>query len=231
MRGVLVAGLLAAAPAAFANAPPIESARSGVIEVKFGGYRPLVDRTRGLAEGARPYATTFGNRAMIIAELEYDHMLFQELGSLGVGAGIGYAELYAKATVVGTGEPAAESTSLKVVPMRLLAVYRFDYGALHHNIPFTPFVKAGLVYTPFWASTGADLERASGGQWGYVVSAGVGFMLDFLDPRTQRDFDSELGVNHTYLFAEYTFEEVNDFGQGGLDLSSRRFSVGLAFDF
>ncbi len=52
-----------------------------------------------------------------------------------------------------------------------------------------------------------------------------------LEPRLQRDFDSELGVNHTYLFAEYTYEDVNGFGTEGINLSSRRFSFGLAFEF
>lgn len=231
MKGVFSAVvLLASLSASAAIGPSYESPRSGVIEVKLGGYRPFVDRTAGL-DGATPYASTFGNKAMLLGEIEYDHMLYQQLGSLGFGLSIGYAEKYGRATVVGTGEPAAESTSLKVLPLRLLGVYRFDYGALHYGIPFTPFVKAGLVYAPFWATTGAGIENASGGQWGYMFSGGIGFMLDFIDPRIQRDFDSEMGVNHTYVFAEYTLEEINDFGTGGLDLSSRRLSIGLAFDF
>lgn len=231
MKRVLSAVVVLAASSAWAQGDSSwESPRSGVIEVKLGGYRPMVDRTAGL-DGATPYATTFGNKAMLLGEIEYDRMLYQRFGSLGFGLGIGYAEKYARATVVGTGEPAAESTSLKVLPMRVLGVYRFDYGALNYGIPFTPFVKAGLVYAPFWASTGAGVESAEGGQWGYMFSAGLGFMLDFIDPRIQRDFDSEMGVNHTYVFAEYTLEEINDFGTGGLDLSSRRLSVGLAFDF
>ena len=207
-----------------------QSPRSGVIEVKLGSYRPLIDSEPGLTNA--PYAETFGNSGMLMVEFEYDRMLFQSFGSAGFGIGIGYAEKYSRATVTTTGDPAAESTSLKVLPLRALAVYRFDFAALKYNVPLTPFVKAGLVYAPFWASKGSGLtaEGDSGGQWGYAFSAGLGFMLDVIDQRIQRDFDSEMGVNHTYAFAEYTYEDVSDFGRGFV-LSSRRFSFGLAFDF
>jgi D-methionine transport system permease protein len=39
--------------------------------------------------------------------------------------------------------------------------------------------------------------------FGLSFTAGLSFMLDFLDQRLARDFDSSVGVNHTYLFAEF----------------------------
>ena len=56
-------------------------------------------------------------------------------------------------------------------------------------------------------------------------------MLDVLEPRLARDFDSDVGVNHSYLFAEYTHAEVNNFGGGGFNLSTRHWMFGLALDY
>ena len=74
-------------------------------------------------------------------------------------------------------------------------------------------------------------NKGSGGKWGWGATGGLAFMLDVLQPRFARDFDSDLGVNHSYLFAEYTYADVNNFGAGGLNLSSRRWMFGLALDY
>ncbi|NTX54459.1 hypothetical protein HR086_24495, partial [Myxococcus sp. CA039A] len=57
------------------------------------------------------------------------------------------------------------------------------------------------------------------------------FLLDVLQPRFARDFDSGLGINHSYLFAEYTYADVDNFGKPGFVLSSRRWMFGLALDY
>ena len=46
------------------------------------------------------------------------------------------------------------------------------------------------------------------------------------------EFDTESGVNNSYLFAEYTTSEVNDFGSDeSMELSSDHLSFGLMFEF
>jgi hypothetical protein len=61
--------------------------------------------------------------------------------------------------------------------------------------------------------------------------AGVSLLLDVLEPRFARDFDTSLGVNHSYLFAEYTYAKVNNFGGEGFNLSDRYWMFGLALDY
>jgi hypothetical protein len=78
--------------------------------------------------------------------------------------------------------------------------------------------------------TNAAGVAGAGISWGYFFTGGLMLMLDFLDPRLARDFDSEMGVNHSYIFAEFDYEQVDSFGAPALNLSSRRFSFGLAFD-
>ena len=213
-----------------------ESPRSIEVELKLGTYKPLIDREKALT--GKPYDETFGGAPMLLGELEVDRELWQKVGTLSVGFSIGYAEKYAKATILddtGASQPSAERTGFFVLPLRLLATYRFDYAAQQWGIPFVPYGKVGLGYTPWWTTKGEGVEYASGqrgagGRWGYTLIGGLSFLLDVLEPRFARDFDTELGVNHTYLFAEYIYEDVNNFGSKGLDLSGRRFMFGLSFE-
>ncbi|ADO71081.1 MXAN_2562 family outer membrane beta-barrel protein [Stigmatella aurantiaca] len=233
-----VAAFLGALPSQaleVSNAPskPIQSPRTGAVEVKLGGYKPLIDTEEGLTE--TPYADTFGDASMLLVELEIQRYFYQGIGSAGVSISAGYAEKYGDAVTL-EGEVSPEKTSLKVVPLRLNALYKFDYAAFRWHVPLVPYAKAGLIYTPWWTSKGSNTQevngrKGKGGRWGYGFTAGLSFLMDVLEPRLARDFDSDLGINHTYLFAEYTYAEVNNFGGKGLVLSSRHWMFGLSLDY
>lgn len=219
-----------------------ESPRSMFTEIRVGGYYPWVDRPLNCTPGSCPYQKTFNNGSMLLVEAEVERQLFQAFGSAAIGLSVGYAEKYGHA-LVGT-EVTGEATSLRVVPMKALAIYRFDWLAIRFGIPLVPYVKGGFEAVYWWTSKGNGTELADGvaGQgisYGLVGMAGLAFLLDPLDPRLARDFDSGMGVNHTYLFAEYNFAEVNSFGRkqadgvtaAGLDLSSRFAMFGIAFEY
>jgi hypothetical protein len=205
-----------------------------MIEVKMGSYKPQISNEAGLT--GNPYDEVFDG-GMLLFELEFERQFFQSFGSAAIAFSVGYAEKYGNTVVSNTGVATAEKTALFVVPLRLLAVYRFDYAARELGIPLVPFVKGGLVYTPWWSTKGgrvsnlANGAKAKGGKWGYQGTVGLAFLMDVLEPRLARDFDTSVGVNHTYLFAEYTYAKVDDFGKRGLDLSSKHFTFGLAFEF
>src|SRR5215831_8817462 len=205
-----------------------------LVEFKLGPYKPLIDRESSLT--GQPYREIFGNSSMLLFELEFDFILWEKFGSLAIGFSGGYAGKSAPALVVGTGVPANDTTSLRVVPLRVLGVYRLDYPVTHWNIPFVPYGKVGLVAEPWWASKGGSVENAngangSGTKFGYCFVGGLALMLDFLEPRMAKDFTVDVGVAHSYIFAEYVFENVNSFGKRGLDLSSRHFMYGLSLEF
>ncbi|MBN1205247.1 MAG: hypothetical protein JXB05_10015 [Myxococcaceae bacterium] len=211
----------------------LRSPRTGAVELKLGGYKPRIDTEEGLS--GRPYADTFGNESMLLFEVELQRYFYQGMGSAGLGFSAGYAEKYADA-VTRTGEPALEKTALKVVPLKLNGLYKFDYAAFRWGVPLVPYGKLGLIYMPWWINKGSDTQlvdgrEAKGGRWGYGLTLGASFLLDVLEPRLARDFDSDLGVNHSYFFAEWTYAEVNNFGGSGLVLSSRHWMFGLALDY
>ncbi|AGC44269.1 hypothetical protein MYSTI_02953 [Myxococcus stipitatus DSM 14675] len=217
------------------EAEDFSSPRSGGVVFRLGGYKPRVDTEKGLTEGRTPYKDTFGDSSLLLVEVELQHFFYQGIGTAGVGVSAGYGEKYANAKLEEGGD-AAEKTALKVIPLGLNAFYKFDYAAFEWGIPLVPYGKLGLIYTPWWVTKGDDTEvsqgrKGSGGKWGWGATAGVSFLLDVLQPRFARDFDSGLGVNHSYLFAEYTYADVDNFGGKGLVLSSRRWMFGLALDY
>ena len=213
---------------------PNQTPRSGSVEFRLGGYKPALDAEEAL-EGDRPYSETFGGSNMLLFEVEMQRFFYQGIGSAGVSLSLGYAEKYGSA-LLESGGPAQERTGFHVLPIRVRGVYRFDYPAFRWSIPVVPYVKPGLVYMPWWITKGGELEnladgKAQGGKLGWEVAAGVSFLLDVLEPRLARDFDSDLGVNHSYLFAEYTYAKVNNFGGEGFNLSDSYWMFGLALDY
>ena len=224
-----------------------ESPRNMVTEVRLGSYYPWVDRPLDCTKGSCPYERILKG-AMLLVELEVERQLCQAFGSAAIGFSLGYAEKYGHA-VDSDGAETGEATSLRVLPMKLLGIYRFDWAALRYGIPFVPYAKFGFQLVHWWTSGASGTEIADnipGGGWSYGVAGALGlaFQLDFLDPRLARDFDNGIGVNHTYLFAEYNIAEINQFGrrteptamypngtQVGLDLSARYFMFGIAFEY
>src|SRR5207244_4864091 len=102
------------------------SERTMGVEVKLGGFKPLIDSERGL--GGTPYKDTFGDNAMLLLEGSGERQFFQAFGTAGVGLSAGYAEKFAPA-LLADGTLASESTGLRLVPLSLFGVYRFDYPA------------------------------------------------------------------------------------------------------
>ncbi|MCY1015328.1 MXAN_2562 family outer membrane beta-barrel protein [Pyxidicoccus sp. MSG2] len=235
------AALLAALPAWGQDSTTVTEAkvsltspRTGAIVLRLGGYRPLIDEEEAL-NGATPYKDTFGDASLLLFEAELQRFFYQGIGTAGLSLSAGYGEKYAAARLADGGK-AGEQTALRVIPLSANVFYKFDYAAFEWGVPLVPYGKLGLNYIPWWITKGSGREvvngkSGSGGKWGWSATGGVAFMLDVLEPRFARDFDSDLGVNHSYLFAEYIYSDVNDFGGGGLNLSSRRWMFGLALDY
>ncbi|RAL22248.1 hypothetical protein DL240_10365 [Lujinxingia litoralis] len=229
--GVVMMAVMLSGAAAQAQSPV-----SGVLEIKGGAYSPRIDQEFGGAEG--PFESFFGGKSMVLGEVEYDHHLWRGFGKLSLGFNAGYGSVSARVhTPEGMPIEVSDEARFRVIPLRAGLVYRYDYSALHHNIPLVPKLKAGLDYHlwrvvgPDGETAGAGEERAAGGKFGWHVTAGLNFHLDFIDQGSAAAFDMSWGVNNSYLFAEYTWANVDNFGGEGLDLSTSHFAFGLAFEF
>lgn len=233
MTRVALATVLLLAGASQAKEIAGESARSMFLEVKLAPYTPLIDSAFTTTKG--PYQETFGGTPMLLGEVELDYQFFQKVGSLAVGLSGGYAEKFAKAKDT-TGAETSEATGFMVVPLKALLVYRFDWFSLKHDIPLVPYAKAAFVVMPWWGTKGGKLDSSDGvDAWGVSFGAagvlGLALTLDFLDQRLARDFDTGVGVNHSYLFSEFTMQKMGLSGPNKIDLSSLHWSFGLGFEF
>ncbi|MBL8917815.1 MAG: hypothetical protein JNJ54_03065 [Myxococcaceae bacterium] len=221
-----------------ASSVAAESPRTFVLELKLGPYKPLIDNAVFPNLGPmdqRPYARVFGDTPMLMGEVGLEYMIWQRFGTISAGLSVAYAEKFGKAVDAETGLKAEQSTGLRILTVRPGASYRFDYLALKYKIPLVPYVKGQFVTMPWWVVNGGALEYADGrpGEgvaFGLAGTVGLSLMLDILDQRLARDFDSSVGVNHTYLFAEFNLQEMFRSSAVPLLLSSRHWLFGIAFD-
>jgi len=211
-------------------------------EVKFGPYRPDVDSEfpQSGPNMRTPYKDYFGNGRHLYSALELDWQLFHKFGSIGVGAGVGYFSVTGTAPAGnGTGLPSGDTSGFTVVPVSFSAIYRFDHFLETRNIPLVPFGKIGLDWA-YWQITDGNGEIAHdnmgdtgrGGTLGWHASAGLALVLDWLDPEAARDFDSDIGVNHTALTFEYTHADISGLGRSGrLHVGDSTWTLGLLLEF
>ncbi len=213
-----------------------ESPRDMVLELKFGPFRPSLDSEFG--GRASPFKDIMGSGSVLMTQVEYDYEFYNRFGVAAVGATFGYARNRGKARL-SDGQPSNDPTTFHLIPLSLSAVYRFDYLAERYRVPFVPHLKAGFDYYIWWITNAEgkvarakDGAAGQGGTFGGHVTFGMAFHMDFLAPDMAQTFDTDVGVNNTYLFAEYLMAWVNDFGSSrSFDLSSRTFLFGIAFEF
>jgi hypothetical protein len=211
-----------------------ESPQDVAVEFRFGRYVPNADD--GL--NGTPYVDTFGTDNRYYGGLELDWQLLRipYLGSLAPGFGIGYTQSSAKARLE-NGGTSQQPTSLQILPMYLVGVLRADVVAKQTPIPLVPYAKLGLGFA-FWRATDAgeaakvDGVSGRGHSYGYQFALGGMLMLDAFDPADARTADANIGLNHSYVFAEWYLSKLDGFGANDqLQVGTNTWTAGLAFEF
>ena len=204
------------------------------VELKLGPYKASVDDE--LAD-AKPFETVYGDNPVLMGMGEIDYQFWRRVGSLAVGFSAGYALDNGTAVNPKDGSKTGDTTRFQVVPMQLSLVYHFDYLAVAYDIPFVPFAKAGLDYWIWWIEDASgevatvDGSDALGGNFGWHVGGGLKLLLDWFDPDSATAFDLEMGVNHSYLFAEFVYARVDDFGSSSaMRIGDGFFLFGISFE-
>lgn len=225
-----------------------ESPQNFALEFRLGPYKPNIDSDPALGN-SMPWESTFGppyqsifgtsQRALVSAELDYQFLHFPHIGSLGAGISAGYTSMSAPARRADNPSEylTGETTNLDVYPFYLVAVFRLDFLNKDFEIPLVPYAKAGLGAALWRASTDIGTSSANGVQGeghtlGYHLAFGVGLDLNAFDRTAAHGFDESLGVNHTYLFAEWMDMALNGLGQSNaLRVGSNTWVTGLALEF
>jgi hypothetical protein len=230
------------------------SPRQYAIEARFGLYTPNVDSE---FRKTTPNADVFGTKRRPMWQIEFDWEFLQEFGTLSLGGVIGYykenAQACTRAGLQPDGtcptpdptDPAAatkgrsgDNTSLRLIPLAALLVYRMDEAANRWKIPLVPYAKIGLNYT-IWTVTNGNGDiawsgnnKGQGGTMGWQAAVGLSLSLDFLDPGAARGFDADSGVNHTYAFFE--LDHISGSGlyrKDVLRVGDDTWFAGLMFEF
>lgn len=217
-----------------------ESPQRFYLEMKFGPYAPDVDSDLSGSDTA--YEHIFGDGSGLMIKGELDVELWRGFGTVALGGVFGYFNVSAEAFAdnsTGTGaststDRTGSETSLTLLPMSLLAIYRFDWPAEKWNFPLVPFIKFGVNYTVWWiniddSTASYEGDEASGGTFGWQLNAGAALLLDVLEPSAAKTLDVELGINHTYLFFE--FVRVGSVGDNKLNVGDTTWDAGIAFEF
>ncbi len=225
-----------------------ESDRWFMLEIKLGPYSPDVDSQ---VSGFSPYDDIFGGDGLMVKG-ELDVEFWHPFGTLAVGGEVGWFSKTANSfsdtgdssTPSSTANRTAGETSMNMVPLALLLVYRADFVWEKWSVPMIPYVKAGFNYTFWWINKGdgstasakdkttGDTIDAKGGTFGWQVNAGVSIILDVFEPQAAKNMDVESGINHVYLFIEFTHVGADSFGSDtALNVGDTTYQGGLAFEF
>ena len=216
-----------------------DSPQHFAFELRFGPYRPDIDSEFD-GQNRAPYRDFFGAGRRLMTQIEVDYQILRRFGSLGVGLGAGYFSANGNNPLAdGSGTKTADESTLKIVPLSLSAVYRFDLGYEMYRIPLVPYGKLGLDYGLWWISNGngevahdPSGGTGRGGTLGWHAAVGLSLVLDFFEPDTARQFDAEMGVNHSHVFVELGHWDLSGFGRAGqLRVGDTTWVAGLLFEF
>jgi hypothetical protein len=217
-----------------------ESPQHFAAEVRFSPFTPNVDSDPAL-NGATPYKNLFGTapRLMVGVELDWQALRIPHLGTLGPGVSAEISTISDPApfsnSALGTS---VEQTSLNVYPFAAMAVFRVDELWRGGGIPLVPYAKLGIAYALWRASNTLGTSNyngvvGTGYSLGTHLALGLSFNLNAFDSYAAQNFDDAMGVNGTYLFAEFTREDLTGLGfqKDPLRVGGSNFTFGLTFEF
>jgi hypothetical protein len=211
------------------------------VQLMFGPYRPNIDSEfSGQPFHRTPYADYFGNDRHLLMQVEAAYEVWQKVGTISAGLSAGYFSVDGPAPAADRSATlTADKSTLKIVPVSLSAIYRFDYYLVRDDFPIVPHVKVGLDWD-YWQITDGNGQIATdsmggkgrGGTLGWHAAAGVALVLDKLDPDAAKQFDVEMGVNHSALVFEYGHYGVSGLGTSDrLHVGDTTWTLGLMFEF
>lgn len=227
------------------------------VGIRVGPYTPQIDAEPGLMKnsaGQGPYRAMFGGYR-ITPMLDIDRVLWTGVGQLGIGFSAGYMGKRAKAYAATSdgSDPSAtdplnpdrqrssgDVTTFRLIPLQLMAVYRFSYLDDEFGIPIVPYLRGGLGYYVWWSTapsgsfsvspTDAD-NKARGATAGLVGSVGLQIRAERIDAGAAHSM-VESGILHAGFYGEYSIGWVNGFGDATkLNVGDKTWFAGVDFEF
>ncbi len=227
--------------------PDIDTGVTPIPQVNYGSAS-----APSLAGPVGPFHAVMNPHHRFLSQIEIDHSLWDEFGTLSVGLGFAYAEFYGHTyRDPENGSPpvqTSDTTYFREFQSKLLLVYRLDPWP---RIPLVPYVKGGMDWVYYWSqlSNGsvstADGYSGQGLTTGLEFSLGIAFLVDVLDGDIAQDAYNSIGISHTFLTFDWTDQFITNgpgnvihgiFNGGNgappaINLSASYFSFGIGFQF
>lgn len=205
----------------------------GSFEVGGGPYIPNVDDEFG--GDPEPYRDIFGGKPSPMFRLHVSKTVLQSpsLGALDVGFKTGFWSKGGRALDPG-GVPTGDRARFTIVPTSVTLTYRADFVYERFRVPLIPYGRVTAERYNWWTSK-EDEWTEKGATNGWSATAGLGLVIDWMDPDAARDLENEAGIAHTIVYFDVTKSKVNDFGSDeSWDLSEKQklfWSAGLMVVF
>jgi hypothetical protein len=252
-RFAALAAALAMLPAASARAQSredplggayrsMESSQNFAAEMRFAAFTPDIDSDPAL-QGKTPYKDAFGSSPRVLVSFEFDWQAYRipHFGTVGPGAAVGYTKMSDPAQFVTAHNgsfTSGETTSLEIFPFYGVIVLRADVLWHEFGIPLVPYGKIGLGFALWHASNTlgtsvVDGVTGEGTSFGAQYAVGLAINLNPLDAYAAKTFDDTVGVNNSYIFAEWTQSDLSGLGiqKNALRVGGTSWTFGLAFEF
>ncbi len=236
-RGGALAAALLVLTTIVAAAPASAGFGQQTLSLAISPYKPAIDTeyVAGFDRIFPIYSCLFQGATLVEIGGDADTHLLDDFGSLQLSVGVNLAQARGKAQPTSTrtvGEcQAATDTDveLSLLKLRPGITYRADQLLDLLSVPLVPYGRLGLVATAFAFTKEGAFEQGAvepvGVRFGWEAAAGLMVALDFLDaidpfvPDTTRRARANGTFDHTFLFAEGAWQQIDTFGRPGLVLS------------
>jgi len=146
------------------------------------------------------------------------------LKNLEVALGLGYS--WNKGVGIGTGgTPSGETVRMTIIPVQLELGYRFDFK---EEQLLVPSVGVGGDWW-FFKEDNEFADDVEGDKAGWHAFAGIGLLLDRIDPSGRFFLEKEWGIENVFLEFTVRYAEMNT--ENGFDFSGTGYSLGLRMEF
>ncbi len=118
-----------------------------------------------------------------------------------------------------------ERFTFLMLPLQASVIYRIQFADAQWIVPF---VEGGAAYYAIAEARDDGKKPRIGGAPATSVAGGLSFLLDWLDPQSIRELDSDFGINHVWLTLQY---RIIAGLKSDLDVSTKMATAGFTFDF
>ncbi|MGE3972921.1 MAG: CFI-box-CTERM domain-containing protein [Bdellovibrionales bacterium] len=206
--------------------PPKFSPQKYAASLRVGSFRPASLQNNSVNGDPVRFDDVYSSSAGTIVYTDFEWQMFQSFGKLGLKGGTGVFTAQGKGRFKNNPRlQAKEEYTFIMFPNTVGAIYRLDFWNKQFLVPFA---EAGAGYYTF-IELRDDYKRTKyGGSPVAYFALGGSFLLDSFAPRAIAEVDSDYGINHMWLTAEYRSVHGLD---SDIDFSNDSFSAGFMVEF